>query len=253
MMNVALVETVGAPCHLLRPDAEKVRALSPRSAILRFACVAGLVAATAGCADLKQKPPSHPGATVVVEPPSKSERWTGIATNSDEWRISRLALAWQSALEDAGRGSAGEIKKEGALLEPRAAQPRPAPTPGSYNCRLIKLGRSATKGPAFESFKPFFCYVQVEKDLLTIVKQTGSQRPAGRLYEDDDPERLIFLGSLALGDEQAPLAYGDDPKRDMAGVLERIAPFRWRLVIPWPQSTSKLDVFELTPVADQPK
>ena len=49
------------------------------------------------------------------------------------------------------------------------------------------------------------------------------------------------------------MAYGDDPKRDMAGVLERIAPFSWRLVIPWPQSTSKLDVFELTPVADQPQ
>jgi len=63
----------------------------------------------------------------------------------------------------------------------------------------------------------------------------------------------VFLGSLALGDEQQPLAYGDDPKRDMAGVLERIGPFQWRLVIPWPQSTSKLDVFELTPVAQQPK
>ena len=59
-------------------------------------------------------------------------------------------------------------------------------------------------------------------------------------------------GRPALGDEQAPLAYGEDPKRDMAGVFERIAPFRWRLVIPWPQSTSKLDVFELTPVALQP-
>ena len=44
------------------------------------------------------------------------------------------------------------------------------------------------------------------------------------------------------------MAYGDDPKRNMAGVLERIGPFRWRLVIPWPQSMSKLDVFELTPV-----
>ena len=64
---------------------------------------------------------------------------------------------------------------------------------------------------------------------------------------------MIFLGSLALGNEQAPMAYGDDPKRDMAGVFERIAPFVWRLVIPWPQSTSKLDVFELTPVANQPE
>ena len=134
-----------------------------------------------------------------------------------------------------------------------AGLPRPAPTPGSYNCRLIKLGKATAKSKAYESFKPFFCYVEVDDDLLTIVKQTGSQRPAGRLWEDDDPTRLIFLGSLALGDEQQPVAYSDDPKRDMAGVLERIAPFQWRLVIPWPQSTSKLDVFELTPVAQQPE
>jgi hypothetical protein len=65
--------------------------------------------------------------------------------------------------------------------------------------------------------------------------------------------RLFFIVCIALGDEQQPVAYGDDPKRDMAGVLERIAPFKWRLVIPWPQSTSKLDVFELTPVAQQPE
>lgn len=176
-----------------------------------------------------------------------------IATAEDESRLGRLGLAWQSALADARRRHGGEIGKEGALLEPRAALPRPAPTPGSYNCRLIKLGRTTARGLAFERFKPFFCYVEVEDELLTIVKQTGTERPAGRLWEDDQTDRLIFLGSLALGDERQPLAYGDDPKRDMAGVLERIGPFRWRLVIPWPRGTSKLDVFELTPVADQPK
>ena len=208
----------------------------------------------AGCVPKEPvKDTGRPAPTVVLEPPSKSDGWTQIATTSDEWRIARLELAWQSALTDARRSFAGEIRKEGALLNSRSALPRPAPTPGSYNCRLIKLGRITPKAPAFESFKPFFCYVQVESDLLTIVKQTGSQRPAGRLYEDDNSERLIFLGSLALGDEQQPLAYGDDPKRDMAGVLERIGPFRWRLVIPWPQSKSKLDVFELTPVSDQPE
>ena len=73
------------------------------------------------------------------------------------------------------------------------------------------------------------------------------------MWEDDNPTRLIFLGSLALGDEEAPLAYGDNPKRDMAGIFERTGPFRWRLVIPWPQDGSKLHVFELTPVADQPQ
>jgi hypothetical protein len=209
-----------------------------------------LAVSIAGCTTTPER---RTAATVMVEPPLKSDAWTQIATAADESRISRIGLAWQSALSDARPRFAGEVRKEGALLDPRAALPRPAPTPGSYNCRLIKLGKATSKAVAFERFKPFFCYVQVEGDLLTIVKQTGTQRPAGRLWEDDRPERLIFLGSLALGDEQQPLAYGDDPKRDMAGVLERIAPFRWRLVIPWPQSTSKLDVFELTPVADQPE
>ena len=191
--------------------------------------------------------------TVEVGPAPKSDLWKQVATDADEDRLSRLDAAWSSALADAAKTAAGEIRREGALLQAGAALPRPAPTPGSYNCRLIKLGKAAPKSKAYESFKPFFCYVEVEGDLLTIVKQTGSQRPAGRLWEDDDSTRLIFLGSLALGSEDQPLAYGDDPKRDMAGVLQRIAPFRWRLVIPWPQSTSKLDVFELTPVAKQPE
>ena len=219
---------------------------------VRSAALIALLLLGAGCST-KPKPPRGVTATVEVGAPLKSEAWKQVATTADEGRIERLGLAWQEALADARRTHAGEIRREGVLLRPRAALPRPAPTPGSYNCRLIKLGKATPKSRSYESFKPFFCYVEVEDDLLTIVKQTGSQRPAGRLWEDDDPTRLVFLGSLALGSEDQPLAYGDDPKRDMAGVIERIGPFRWRLVIPWPQSTSKLDVFELTPVADQPK
>ena len=192
-------------------------------------------------------------ASVIAEPRTKADIWKEIATDADEHRLARLGLAWQEALQDAERGFGREVDAEGALLRARAALPRPAPTPGSYNCRLIKLGRTNARALPFERFKPFFCYVEVEGDLLTIVKQTGSQRPAGRLWEDDRPDRLIFLGSLALGSEEQPRAYGEDYKRDMAGVLERIGPFKWRLVIPWPQSTSKLDVFELTPVAIQPE
>jgi len=210
-----------------------------------------LAGTVAGCVTKPVRMAALP--QVTVEPPAKSGVWAQVATPADKDRLARLGLAWESALADARRGSADEIRREGALLRPRAALPRPAPTPGSYNCRLIKVGKATPNSKAFESFKPFFCYVEVEGDLLTIVKQTGSQRPAGRLWEDDDSNRLVFLGSLALGDGQQPVAYGDDPKRDMAGVLERIAPFRWRLVIPWPQSTSKLDVFELTPVANQPQ
>jgi hypothetical protein len=118
---------------------------------------------------------------------------------------------------------------------------------------MISIGKIGAKPPAMQKFKPFFCYVLTDDSgVLTIVKQTGSQRPAGRLWDDDDPNRLIFIGSLALGDEKEPLAYGEDPERDMAGVFDRIGPFQWRLVIPWPRSGAKLEIFELTPVADQP-
>ena len=205
-----------------------------------------------GCAI---KPKLQPGQSPRIEvgEPLKSGAWKTVATDADESRLDRLGLAWQEALAEAQKSNPGDVRREGKLLEPRAALPRPAPTPGSYYCRLIKLGKANAKGRSFESFKPFFCYVEVEDDLFTIVKQTGSQRPAGRLWEDDDTTRYIFLGSLALADEDMPAGYGENPKRDMAGVLERIAPFQWRLVIPWPQSTSKLDVFELTPVPAQPE
>ena len=217
-----------------------------RRRVLRSLCLAAL-ALLGGCETKPKLPPGvHP--SVEVGPPLKSEAWKGVATAEDQDRIARLGLAWQEALAEAKKTNPGDVRSEGKLLLPRAALPRPAPTPGSYNCRLITLGKATAKGKSFESFKPFFCYVEVEGDQLTIVKQTGSQRPAGRLWEDDDPNRLIFLGSLTLGDEEQPLAYGDDPKRNMAGVIERIGAFRWRLVIPWPQSASKLQVFELTPV-----
>ena len=217
-----------------------------------FAAPLALALLVGGC---QTKPAVPPGVTPSVEvaAPLKADVWKQVATDADESRVGRMGLAWQEALAEANKVSPSEIRREGVLLRPRASLARPAPTPGSYNCRLIKLGKATARSKAYESFKPFFCYVEVEDDLLTIVKQTGSQRPAGRLWEDDDPNRLVFLGSLALAEEDQPMAYGENPKRDMAGVLERIGPFRWRLVIPWPQSTSKLDVFELTPVADQPK
>jgi len=202
--------------------------------------------AVGGCVPVKEKP----RATVSVGEPVKADLWQGIASAADQQRLANVSGAWAAGLADARKGGfATALRDDAELVKSNAALARPAPTPGSYRCRLVKLGGK----PAFEKFKPFFCYVEVDGNLLTIVKQTGSQRPAGRLWEDDNPTRLIFLGSLALGDEETPLAYGDNPKRDMAGILERTGPFRWRLVIQWPQDGSKLHAYELTPVADQPE
>ena len=214
------------------------------------AAVLMLAICVAGCALEKE---DKPRPVITAPPPTKAEVWQRIASSEDAHRIQRLDAAWSEGLAEARKaGFANDIRAEGKLLEAGAGLPKPAPTPGSYSCRMIRLGRDRPRGPAFQKFKPFFCYVGVEGDLFTIVKQTGSQRPAGRLWEDDNENRLIFLGTLALGNEEEARAYGDDPKRDMAGVFERIAPFEWRLVIPFTQSGARLDLFELTPVAEQP-
>ncbi len=188
---------------------------------------------------------AEPTPVVVAEEPPL--RWKGVATAPDADRLSRLGEAWAAALSDVRRSrSSAAFRVEGELLDPNAALPRPAPPPGPYRCRVVKLGRDG-RGPAIAAFPPFFCYVEAEDDILTIVKQTGSQRPAGRIYPDAEPTRLVFLGTLALGSEEEPLPYGERTDRDMAGVVERVAPFRWRLVLPWPQSGGKLQVIELVP------
>ena len=206
----------------------------------------------AGCT-LPGKEDEKPRPVISAPPPLKADIWQDIANSEDANRIRRAGTAWSMGLQEARQGGFGnDIKAEGKLLIADAAQAKPAPTPGSYSCRVIRLGKENGRGPAFQKFKPFFCYVGVEGELFTIVKQTGSQRPAGRLWEDDNPSRLIFLGTVAIGNEEEARAYGEDPKRDTAGIFERIAPFKWRLVIPFPQTGARLDVFELTPVAEQP-
>jgi hypothetical protein len=221
-------------------------------AATRIIAVTVVALVVGGCETLSNKK-DLPRPTVVALPQTKADVWQRIARIDDTNRIRRLIPAWNEGLAEARGADRGGVTAEGDLLKPLAALPRPAPTPGSYSCRLVTLGKEGGKGPAFQKFKPFFCYVEVEEDLLTIVKQTGSQRPAGRLWEDDAPNRLIFLGTLALGSEEEARPYGQDPRRDMAGVFERIGPFQWRLVIPYPKSGAKLDVIELTPVADQPQ
>ncbi len=221
-------------------------------ALARPFLVVSALALLAACVQEPQGDKPRP--VISVAAPTKAAAWMTIASTADTQRLANITGAWAAGLADARKaGFVTAIRDEGKLLQTDAALARPAPTPGSYNCRLVRLGRAGKGTAAYEKFKPFFCYVEVEGNLLTIVKQTGSSRPAGRLWEDDNDKRLIFLGSLALGDEEQPLAYGEDNKRDMAGILERIGPFQWRLVIPWPQDGAKLNVFELTPVAEQPK
>ena len=229
----------------ISPSGSAVGVTALRNIVPPAAAFAALL--LAGC-----QPPAkdRPRVSVTVE---EEPAWQKVASAEDVAKLERAAAAWTQALEEARRGGfSRQLRAEGDLLNPAAALPRAAPTPGSYSCRVIRLGAASPRGRTFVAHKPFFCHVGVNGDQLSITKQTGSQRPGGYLWETDDTRRLIFLGSVALGTEDAPLAYGEDPARSMAGIFERYGDFRYRLVVPWPRQESKLDVFELIPLPPQP-
>ena len=173
--------------------------------------------------------------------------WRSVATEEDRKRIREWRTVWLEALEKARAAGHGPVlAAEGALLKPDAAVAGVAPPAGDYRCRVIKIGAKAPSNLDYVAYPPFSCRVGGGEGVRDFVKLTGSQRPIGRLFPEND-SRMIFLGTLQLGDEQGTLRYGHDPERAMAAILERVGDRRWRLVFPYPQFESILDVLELVP------
>ncbi|HYD38808.1 MAG TPA: DUF4893 domain-containing protein [Allosphingosinicella sp.] len=173
--------------------------------------------------------------------------WRSVATEYDRERMRKWRTAWVRALDSAREaGHGAEIAGEGVLLEPDAALKPAAPPPGDYRCRVIKIGGQGEGLLDYVAYPAFDCRISAGAGALGFVKLTGSQRPVGRLFNDGD-RRMIFLGTLQLGDERGVLRYGHDRQRDMIGLLERIGERRWRLAFPYPAFESTLDVVELLP------
>lgn len=118
---------------------------------------------------------------------------------------------------------------------------------GSYRCRIIKLGARTPGLPHFVAYPAFDCRVTQDGAVQYFAKLGGSQRPMGRIYRAE-AMRSVFLGTLVLGDESRPMRYGSDPDRTLAGWVERVAPSRWRIILPAPRFESKMDVIELVPL-----
>ncbi len=126
------------------------------------------------------------------------------------------------------------------------------PPPGDYDCRMVKLGRRGGVGAVYGDQDWSRCRVGASEragDAQGLKGLDGRQRPVGTLYADTDA-RVVFLGSMTLADER-PLAYGRDTGRDMVGMVERIGPARWRLVLPRPAYQSILDLLELRPTGQR--
>ncbi|WP_106638581.1 DUF4893 domain-containing protein [Allosphingosinicella vermicomposti] len=206
----------------------------------------GIGAAVALAAGCQKADAPRPAPSVSIELPNQ-EQWTDVASAGHAARIANLDSLWTEALDSARKaGLTRQVANEAALLDPSAALARPAPTPGFYMCRIIRFGAPGTKQRAMSVYREFFCFVGANNGHLALTKDGGSERPGGYLWDDDgNDRRMIFLGAVALGAEKAPLPYGEDVSRDVAGVFERIGDFHFRLVMPNPRPDSRLDVMEL--------
>lgn len=187
------------------------------------------------------------GPVAAAAPPAGQETsWRDVATEQDRARIRGWRSSWMEGLAKARASHGAQIAAAGALLDPDAALLQPAPPPGEYRCRTMKIGAQRGGMLDWVSYPEYRCRVAGEGATLSFTRIGGSQRPVGRIYPDG-PRRMIFLGSLQLGDERQVLRYGSDSDRDMAGIVERVGERRWRLVFPRPAFESIIDVVELVP------
>lgn len=188
----------------------------------------------------------------VVSSAGDLPHWREIATEDDRARLRRWRTAWIQGLAKAAEaGHMDELASEGVLLQPDAAISWEKPPPGSYECRIIKIGGKSETLLDYVAYPRFDCRIRIENGMMSFAKLSGSQRPLG-LFLPDTGERMIFLGTLQLGDERLALQYGRDRERDMAGVVERVGEERWRLVFPYPHFESTIDVLEIVPTRAGP-
>lgn len=224
-----------------------IRPSFSRAALLPI-LVGAVILGVSACAAMAPPPPP-PAPPMPGETPETALRdWRGVITASDRDRYQRLDAAWTQALREAHtlRGS-GDLASLGDLIVPNAAIEGVTPPVGAYRCRTVKLGSQAGRsGLGYVVYGWFACRIEDTPNGLKLVKQTGSQRPSGLLFPEDD-SRMVLLGSMALASEPPANSYGQRASRDLVAVLERIGEARWRLVIPWPVNESRLDLIELVP------
>lgn len=174
--------------------------------------------------------------------------WRRVATKHDRVRLRGWRAAWVEAIGAVRRGGAGStLSADAALYDPDRALGDAMPPVGAYRCRTVKLGGRGLGTQPYVGHGWSAC--RIDDDASggrRLVKLDGAQRIDGTILPDGDT-RAVFLGALVLGDERGAMRYGRDAARDMAGLVERIGPARWRLVLPYPRFESTLDIVELVP------
>ena len=213
---------------------------------LAAVAAAGLLAACAADPFPPLAPPPPGPPPFPLSDATAAPSWRDAALPADAQRLERLDAAWEAGLSAARRADAARLSSLASLVDPAAGLAGAGPPVGGYRCRTVKLG--GERGLPLVVYDWFACRIErLPGGGLRLVKLTGSQRQAGRLFPDGD-RRMVFLGAVAWGaQETSAPAYGADENRDQVGYLERTGERRWRLALPWPRQESVLDLIELVP------
>lgn len=196
---------------------------------------AGALIFASGCA--------HQMQVAVATQPEVPTNWHMRITPSDRAAIDQLGATWAGARAAVPRRARAAFAAEGALVDPVVALPKAELPPGLYYCRLVRFG--GRRG--FEAFKPDFCTVVAADAGMAFNKQSGTAQPRGWLFEHSET-RHVFLGAFQPSRGGAAPAYGANPGLNVAGVVERVAAFRWRMALTRAGGGALLDVYELVPV-----
>jgi hypothetical protein len=162
-----------------------------------------------------------------------------LITQADRARLEKFDTARKEAMAEARREGAPQDVK---LLDEIDARPRLSfsgfDMTGDWQCRTIKAG-----GPApLVVYGWFRCRVTDDGSGWRLEKRTGSQRTAGRFFDETEAS-LTYLGGFFVAGDRQP-AYGAGPDSDQVGRAFRSGKDRWRIEFPLPRYESKFDILE---------
>lgn len=161
-----------------------------------------------------------------------------LITAADKKRLDEYDPTRQQALAEARKGYAREVDVLDALIAKPTVSFQDFDMTGNWQCRTIKAG-GISPLVIYDWFK---CKVTDDGSGWQLEKLSGSQRTAGRFFDDGD-KRLIYLGAgFIAGDKPKP--YGAGPETDQVGYAFRTGPTEWRIEFPAPRYESKLDILE---------
>jgi hypothetical protein len=161
-----------------------------------------------------------------------------LITKADQKRLDDYGPTRVTALAEARKGEPADVAVLDAILAKRVISFQDFDMTGNWQCRTIKAGGLAE----LVVYGWFKCRVTDNGAGWMLEKLTGSQRTAGRFFDDGD-KRLIYLGSGFIAGERIK-PYGNGPETDQAGYAFRTGPKEWRIEFPAPYYESKLDILE---------